>query len=155
VNDTDAEIEAMTEWIMENLGPDVPIHFTAFHPDYKMTDRPRTPQSTLARARQIALRNGLHYAYTGNVHDEDGESTYCHVCGSRLIGRDWYVMTGWTLAPGGACARCGTVCAGVFEDHAGDWGDKRLPVRLADYAESSMPQPTDDDPPHLLRPLGC
>ncbi|MDQ3973358.1 MAG: AmmeMemoRadiSam system radical SAM enzyme, partial [Actinomycetota bacterium] len=89
-NDSDAEVDALSRWVVERLGPDVPLHFTAFHPDWKMTDRPPTPPATLTRARRIAHANGVRYAYTGNVHDPDGGSTYCHACGERVIARDWY-----------------------------------------------------------------
>ncbi len=135
-NDSDTEIDAMTAWVVDELGPHVPMHFTAFHPDYKMLDIPATPPATLARARQIAMRNGVRYAYTGNVHDESGGSTYCHECGERLIGRDWYELTGWNLDQGhdagaGACANCGATCAGVFESEPGDWGRRRRPIRIA------------------------
>jgi pyruvate formate lyase activating enzyme len=132
-NDSDEEIEAMTRWVVKELGPEVPMHFTAFHPDYKMLDVPPTPQASLTRAREIALKNGVHYAYTGNVHDKAGESTYCHSCGQRLIGRDWYLLSEWNLDAHGNCSKCGTRCAGVFEARPGDWGAKRQPVRLADY----------------------
>ncbi|HQU15051.1 MAG: AmmeMemoRadiSam system radical SAM enzyme [Chromatiales bacterium 21-64-14] len=133
-NDSDRELKAMTRWVVENLGADVPLHFTAFHPDWKMLDRPATPEATLKRARSIALENGVRYAYTGNVHDEDGGSTYCHGCGTKLIGRDWYVITGWALTGEGRCPSCGTACAGVFEARPGDWGARRQPVRLGDFA---------------------
>ncbi len=133
-NDSDEELEAMTRWIVEELGPDVPVHFTAFHPDWKMQDRPRTPPETLTRARKIAIRNGVRYAYTGNVHDTDGGSTYCHHCQRRLIGRDWYELVDWNLAHTGRCRYCGTACAGRFETEPGDWGAQRMPVRLADFA---------------------
>ncbi len=133
-NDSDQEIDGMTRWVVKELGPDVPMHFTAFHPDYKMMDRPPTPPATLTRARKIAMDNGVRYAYTGNVHDEQGGSTYCHHCGAKLIGRDWYVITAWNLDEQGRCRQCGTACAGVFEAKPGDWGAKRLPVRLKDYA---------------------
>ncbi len=129
-NDSDAEIQQMTRWVVEKLGPDVPMHFTAFHPDWKMMDTPPTPPSTLMRAREIAVQNGVRYAYTGNVHDSVGGSTYCHHCGTRLIGRDWYVLTDWHLVDDGKCRRCGTVCAGVFAGPPGDWGSRRMPVRL-------------------------
>jgi pyruvate formate lyase activating enzyme len=129
-NDSDRELEAMTEWVVEHLGPDVPMHFTAFHPDWKMMDKPPTPPATLARAREIALGNGVRYAYTGNVHDEAGGSTYCHACGEILIGRDWYVLTDWRLTEDGACRSCGTPCPGVLEAQPGAWGAKRQPVRL-------------------------
>ncbi len=130
-NDSEEEIEAMTEWVVERLGPDVPMHFTAFHPDWKMMDKPPTPPATLTRAREIALRNGVRYAYTGNVHDEAGGSTYCHTCGETLIGRDWYVLTDWKLTEEGACRSCGARCPGVLEAEPGTWGAKRQPVRLA------------------------
>ena len=129
-NDSDAELQAMTQWVVEHLGPDVPMHFTAFHPDWKMLDRPPTPPATLARARRIALQNGVRYAYTGNVHDEDGGTTYCHACGAALVGRDWYVLTAWGLTEDGHCARCGAPCPGVFAGPPGTWGARRLPVRL-------------------------
>ena len=132
-NDSEKEIEELTQWVMEHLGPDVPLHFTAFHPDFKMLDKPPTPLSTLTMARRIAVKNGLRYAYTGNVHDEEGGSTYCHHCGRKLIGRDWYVMTDWHLTDDGLCLSCGTPCAGVFEGPPGNWGAKRLPVRLKDF----------------------
>jgi pyruvate formate lyase activating enzyme len=111
-NDSDEELDRMTRWVAEALGPDVPIHFTAFHPDYKLLDKPPTPPATLSRARRIAMGNGLRYAYTGNVHDAEGGSTFCHNCGERLIGRDWYVLKEWNLTPEGACASCGTPLPG-------------------------------------------
>jgi pyruvate formate lyase activating enzyme len=132
-NDSEAELEAMTQWVVENLGPDVPMHFSAFHPAWKMLDHPSTPPATLQMARRIALKNGVHYAYVGNVHDPAEDSTYCHQCGELWIGRDWYELSEWHLTPSGACQACGAPCAGVFEARAGDWGAKRLPVRLANY----------------------
>lgn len=133
-NDSERELHEMTQWIAEHLGVDVPIHFTAFHPDFRMLDKPSTPPATLDRARQIALSNGLRYAYTGNVHDETGGSTSCHSCGDVVIGRDWYVLTRWNLVDGGCCGTCGTPVRGVFEARPGTWGPRRLPVRLQDYA---------------------
>ncbi len=133
-NDTPEEIDDMTQWVVKELGPDVPMHFTAFHPDWKMLDVPSTPFETLTRSREIAINNGVRYAYTGNVHDEKGESTYCHQCGEKLIGRNWYVLSTWNLDEHGACKKCGTPCAGVFEARAGTWGSRRQPVRLRDYA---------------------
>ncbi len=132
-NDSSAELEAMTRWVVEQLGPEVPMHFTAFHPDWKMRDLPPTPAATLSRARQIALANGVRYAYTGNIHDKAGESTYCHQCGQRLIGRDWYLLSDWNLTADGHCNRCGTSCAGLFEAKPGQWGAQRRPVRLAQF----------------------
>ncbi len=134
-NDSDAELHAMTEWVMEHLGPDVPIHFTAFHPDWKMLDKSNTPATTLSRARQIAMEKGIYYAYTGNVHDVRGGTTYCHQCEAPLIVRDWYIINEWYLGPGGVCPGCGATCHGVFEDRPGAWGAKRVPVRLAAHAK--------------------
>jgi pyruvate formate lyase activating enzyme len=130
LNDAPEETEAMSRWIVERLGPDVPVHFTAFHPDWKLRDRPPTPPATLVRAREIALATGIRYAYTGNVHDPTGQSTRCHGCGAVLIGRDWYELGAWRLDADGRCAACGERCAGVFEDRPGRWGPRRLPVRL-------------------------
>lgn len=134
-NDSSAEIERMSQWVVEHLGPDVPMHFTAFHPDWKMMDKPATPRATLTQAREIALKNGVRYTYTGNVHDKAGQSTYCHHCGELLIGRDWYILSEWNLDAAGHCNACGTPCAGVFEARPGDWGSKRLPVNMSAYPE--------------------
>ena len=129
-NDSEAELEAMTQWVVEKLGPDVPMHFTAFHPDWKMLDKPHTPTSTLLQARQIAIKNGVRYAYVGNVHNKTAESTYCHQCGELLIGRDWYELSDWNLDAKGNCRFCGTACAGLFNPQPGDWGAKRQAVRF-------------------------
>ncbi|MDQ1308904.1 MAG: pyruvate formate lyase activating enzyme, partial [Pseudomonadota bacterium] len=129
-NDSDAELDAMTRWIAAELGPDVPLHFSAFHPDWKMTDRPATPPATLTRARNLAMRNGLHYVYTGNVHDAVGGSTWCPGCDALLIERDWYDLGRWGLAPDGCCAACGLAIPGVFAAQPGQWGGRRLPVSL-------------------------
>jgi pyruvate formate lyase activating enzyme len=129
-NDSEAELEEMTQWVVENLGTDVPMHFSAFHPDWKMMDIPATPFSTLSMARNIALKNGVRYAYTGNVHDFEGESTYCHDCGEMLIGRDWYQLSTWSLSEDGHCQKCGTAAAGVFGGPPGVWGAKRKRVIL-------------------------
>jgi pyruvate formate lyase activating enzyme len=129
-NDSDAELDAMTQWIAGQLGPDVPLHFTAFHPDWKLQDRPPTPPLTLARARDVALRNGLRYVYTGNVRDRVGGSTWCHGCGALLIERDGYELGRWGLTADGRCADCGTRIPGVFATQPGHWGSKRLPVSL-------------------------
>ncbi len=129
-NDSDAELDAMSLWIAENLGLDVPLHFTAFHPDWKMRDIAATPPAVLTRARAIALKNGLKFVYTGNVHDPAGGATCCPGCGTAVIERDWYELTGWHLTGDGHCLDCGTVCPGVFDHSPGDWGRKRQPVRL-------------------------
>jgi pyruvate formate lyase activating enzyme len=131
LNDSDAELEAMCTWFVKHLGPDVPLHFSAFHPDWKMRDVPATPLATLRRARQIARRHGLRYVYTGNVRDVEGASTWCHACGAPLIGRDGYAIGQWTLSPDGQCGECGTACPGVFTARPGDWGPHRAPVRLS------------------------
>lgn len=133
-NDSDRELDAMTRWVVTELGPDVPMHFTAFHPDWKMQDHPPTPPETLTRARRIAIANGVRYPYTGNVYDSEGGSTYCHHCGRELIGRNWYVLGAWNLTAQGNCRFCGTPCAGVFEAGPGTWGARRQPVRLANFA---------------------
>jgi pyruvate formate lyase activating enzyme len=129
-NDSDAELHEMTGWVVENLGPDVPMHFTAFHPDYKMLDRPPTPPETLARARRIALANGIRHAYTGNVHDAGAQSTYCHGCAMRVVERDWYELGTYVLDDSGCCLACGTRIPGVFDGPAGGWGRTRQPVAL-------------------------
>jgi pyruvate formate lyase activating enzyme len=127
-NDSDAEIDAETRWIVEELGPDVPLHFTAFHPDYKMLDVPRTPATTLQRARRIALENGLRFVYTGNVHDPEGGTTYCPGCGEGLVVRDWYDIREYHLDAHGRCLSCGARLAGVYAGAVGQWGPRRLPV---------------------------
>ncbi|HKS54024.1 MAG TPA: AmmeMemoRadiSam system radical SAM enzyme [Steroidobacteraceae bacterium] len=130
-NDSNDELEQMTRWIADRLGPDVPVHFTAFHPDWKMMDKSHTPAATLTRAREIALKNGLHYVYTGNVHDSAGSSTYCASCGSRVIERDWYELGEWRLDEQGRCLQCAGQLPGVFNGAPGTWGARRLPVRIA------------------------
>ena len=131
-NDSDAELDQMTQWVVEHLGPDVPMHFSAFHPDWKMLDTPSTPASTLRRARRIAMNNGVRFAYTGNVHDSDGSSTYCPGCKERVIERDWYTLGEWRLDANGACRHCGTKIPGYFDATLGHFGAKQLRVRLAD-----------------------
>jgi pyruvate formate lyase activating enzyme len=130
-NDSDQELAAASRWVTEHLGPDVPWHFTAFHPDYRMREVPPTPFETLARARRIAIDHGARYVYTGNVHDPEGQSTACSGCGEALIGRDRYEITSWGLDDAGRCRACGVPCAGVFEASPGTWGARRLPVRLS------------------------
>jgi pyruvate formate lyase activating enzyme len=130
-NDSDAEIDAETKWIADALGPDVPVHFTAFHPDHKMLDVPHTPASTLRRARKIAVSNGLHYVYTGNVHDSEGGTTYCPDCGTAVIVRDWYDIRSYRLDEHGGCRLCGTLLPGVYDGPMQRWGRRRLPVVVA------------------------
>ena len=138
-NDSDQEIEAESIWIRENLGPEVPVHFSAFHPDFRMQDHERTPASTLTRARQIAIDQGLRHVYTGNVRGEEGGSTACTQCGQILVGRDWYTLTSWHVDEAGACPNCKTPLAGVFRGRPGTWGAKRQPVRLADFVSPAFP----------------
>lgn len=133
-NDSEAELEALTQWVVQELGPDVPLHFSAFHPDYKMRNVPPTPPATLTRARNIALKNGVRYAYTGNVHDRTGDTTFCHQCGEKLIERDWYQLIQYRLDENGRCPTCGAKCAGVFDRQPGHWGRHRQPVHLAAFA---------------------
>ena len=124
------EIASLVEWFSENLGNDVPLHFSAFHPDFKMLDVPRTPISTLVRAREQAKKAGLHHVYTGNVHDHTGQSTYCSGCDALLIGRDWYRLGTWSLDERGACKACGTPLSGRFDARPGTWGPRRQPLRI-------------------------
>jgi pyruvate formate lyase activating enzyme len=131
LNDSDAELDALTRWVARELGPDVPMHFTAFHPDHRMTDVPATPSATLSRARGIALGNGLHHVYTGNVHDLDGGRTRCTGCGATLIERDWHAILRYGLDERGACPHCGTAMAGRFARGPGGFGRRRIPVRAA------------------------
>jgi pyruvate formate lyase activating enzyme len=128
-NDGPEEVKNLSEWVIDKLGPDVPLHFTAFHPDYKMLDLPGTPARTLTMARDIARAVGLHFVYTGNVHDERGQSTYCPGCGECLIGRDWYEITRWQLSDG-RCGSCGTPIPGLFAARPGRWGQRRMPLRV-------------------------
>lgn len=130
-NDDSREIEAQCQWFLDHLGPDVPLHFTAFHPDWKMLDKPPTPARTLAKARNIAHKAGLNYVYTGNIVDPEGQSTFCTGCGTRLIGRDWYNLTAWHMGTHGQCDKCGTICPGVFEDNPGTWGAHRKIHRIS------------------------
>jgi len=133
LNDSSAELEKLSTWVVDKLGPDVPLHFSAFHPDYRMLDRPPTPPETLRKAREIAINNGVWHAYIGNVHDPACDSTYCHHCGQLLIGRDWYQLTKWKLVSGQKCSNCQTSLPGRMEATPGDWGPRREPVRLSHY----------------------
>ncbi|MDH4189615.1 MAG: AmmeMemoRadiSam system radical SAM enzyme, partial [Betaproteobacteria bacterium] len=130
-NDSDAELTAECEWIARHLGVDVPLHFSAFHPDWKMRDIPATPAATLSRARAIAMRAGLHYVYTGNVRDGTGGATWCPSCGEAVIRRDWYDILDYQLTEAGACKSCGALLAGRYAKFSRSFGSQRLPVRLA------------------------
>ncbi|MCA0343056.1 MAG: AmmeMemoRadiSam system radical SAM enzyme [Proteobacteria bacterium] len=138
-NDSDAEIAAMCRWIAHNLNRNVPLHFSAFHPDHRMKDHARTPHATLSRARSIAIAAGLHHVYVGNVHDRNRQSSYCTGCGTRVIERDWHAISRYRLDARGHCTTCGTAMAGVFDGPAGTWGRKRHAVDMrrfrADVAE--------------------
>jgi pyruvate formate lyase activating enzyme len=129
-NDSEAEIDAMSQWVVDNLGPNVPMHFSLFHPDWKMVDKHSTPPQTALRAREIAINNGVRYVYVGNMHHKQADSTWCHQCGQLLIGRDWYQLSEWNLDENGCCRACGTACMGVFESKPGSWGAKRQSVRI-------------------------
>jgi len=129
-NDSSAELTAMCEWIMDNLGPDVPLHFSAFHPDFKMRDKPRTSLITLQRARQIALEHGMHYVYVGNVHDTNADSTYCPRCHNMVIERDWYRIGQYLLSEAGCCTHCGNEIAGQFGQYKGDFGANRFVIEI-------------------------
>ncbi|MCB1858283.1 MAG: AmmeMemoRadiSam system radical SAM enzyme [Gammaproteobacteria bacterium] len=132
-NDSSREIDEMTRWVVENLGPDVPLHLTAFHPAWKLQGKPATPPGTLKSARRIAVANGMHFVYTGNIHDSSGGSSWCPGCGSLLIERDWYRLGTWNLDRHGCCGTCGIRIPGVFEAVPGKWGAKRVPVRIAAF----------------------
>jgi pyruvate formate lyase activating enzyme len=129
-NDSDEEIRDEARWILDRLGPDVPVHFTAFHPDWRMRDRAHTSPESVRRARRIAMDEGIRYAYTGNIRDPEGQTTYCHGCGNAVIGRAGYVISGWNLTDDGSCGSCGARCAGVFSGPPGTWGTRFLPVRI-------------------------
>jgi pyruvate formate lyase activating enzyme len=127
-NDSDQEIDALTTWVARELGPEIPLHFSAFHPDYRMTDVPPTPASTLTRARQIGLSKGLKHVYTGNVHDTDGGTTTCFSCGTKVIVRDWYRILNYQLDERGRCRACGAEIQGRFAARVGTFGARRIPV---------------------------
>jgi pyruvate formate lyase activating enzyme len=131
LNDSPEELTGLSRWVARELGPEVPIHFTAFHPDYKMREIGATPPATLVRAREIALGEGLRYVYTGNVHNHDGDTTFCPGCRAPLIERDWYRIDAYRLTPEGACPDCGHAVAGRFGAKAGAFGPRRIPVRIA------------------------
>ena len=130
-NDGEAEVAELSTWIAEHLGPDVPLHFSAFHPDFELLDVPPTPPATLARARRQALAVGLRHVYTGNVHDQEGDTTFCPGCGQGVIVRDWYELLDYRLTPDGRCQRCGLALAGRFDPAPGHFGRRRVPVRMA------------------------
>lgn len=134
-NDSEDEIRQMARWIVRELGPDVPHHFTAFHPDWRMRDVPATPVETLMRAREIALAEGERFVYTGNVRNQTGDTTFCPRCGSAVIVRDGYRIESYKLTPAGACPGCGTTIPGRFAQRPGRFGARRVPVRLSAFNE--------------------
>lgn len=154
-NDSTQEIQEQCDWIIKNLGPDIPLHFSAFHPDYKMKDKPNTPPATLKRARQIAQDAGIHHVYLGNIHDAEGGTTYCHECRTPLVVRDWHEIKTWKLDDNGQCPNCQTPLAGVFDEKCGNWGRKRVPVRIGtdkiEIAPSLSKRTPKSDPKHSRR----
>ncbi len=140
-NDGDEELKAFCHWYQSELGTDVPLHFTAFHPDYKMKDKPRTPLSTLQRARAIAKDQGIRHVYCGNVHDKESATTYCPNCNHPLIIRDWHQILGWNIGQGGHCQECGTALKGIFETSPGSWGQRRQRVSFKQPPQASLKQP--------------
>ncbi|MEW6143489.1 MAG: AmmeMemoRadiSam system radical SAM enzyme [Thermodesulfobacteriota bacterium] len=144
-NDSAEEIERLSQWVLDNLGPDVPLHFSAFHPDFKMTDVPPTPPLTLKKARRIAKETGINHVYTGNIHDPEGESTYCSSCDSLLIGRSRYELGKWNLDKNGRCTFCGTALSGRLDPEPGNWGSRRLSVDIMPIPKKHGHVPSADD----------
>ncbi|MBW3600200.1 MAG: AmmeMemoRadiSam system radical SAM enzyme, partial [Planctomycetes bacterium] len=132
-NDTDDEFRQMCDWVLEHIGDDTPVHFSAFHPDFKMMDRPHTPVETLLRAYETAKRQGLKFVYVGNVHNETHQSTYCPHCDKLLIQRDWYELGAYQLK-GDRCGHCGGQVPGRFDERPGNWGRRRAPVSIARHS---------------------
>jgi len=130
-NDSPEELDQLTRWVATELGPDVPLHFSAFHPDWKMSDVPATPRATLQRARDIGIGNDLRYVYTGNVHDLAGGTTACPSCDTPVIARDGYRILAYALDGEGRCKSCGAAIAGRFGTYEGAFGPRRIPVRIA------------------------
>ncbi len=130
LNDSVQEIGRLCDWFLEHLGPSVPLHFSAFHPDFKLLDLPPTPAATLQRARHQAIEAGLDFVYTGNIADPAGQSTACPACGHRLIGRESYRLTHWNLDHAARCPGCGEHLAGRFETRPGAWGARRQRVTI-------------------------
>jgi len=129
-NDTEAEVQRLAGWVAGHLGPEVPLHLSAFTPAFKLADLPPTPPATLRRARTLALAEGLRHVYTGNVHDRVGEETRCAGCNELLIARDWYQLLDYRLTSDGRCPRCARPLAGRFDPVPGSFGARRIPVRI-------------------------
>ena len=145
-NDDPDDIRKMCDWLLAAIGDDVPLHFTAFHPDFRLRDREHTPHETLIRAFDIARRAGLKHVYTGNVHDRERQTTYCPHCRKPLIERDWYVLGRYDLR-GDRCRHCGGAVVGRFGDRPGTWGARRLPVRMSRFAPTASTTPTQSAMP--------
>jgi pyruvate formate lyase activating enzyme len=129
-NDSDEELYRLSKWVATELGAEVPLHFTAFHPDYKLDDLPPTPPATLTRARDIALGEGLRYVYTGNVHDSQGGTTFCPGCGCALVVRDWHRILGYRISLDGRCTNCSAPVAGRFGRFEKPFGPRRIPISV-------------------------
>jgi pyruvate formate lyase activating enzyme len=114
LNDSEKMLRDLTEWIAGEIGPDVPLHFTRFHPDYQLLNLPPTPVSTLERAREVAMARGIHYAFVGNVADHPGNHTYCPGCGKVVVRRNAFFVTEMNLK-GGQCKFCNRKIAGVWD----------------------------------------
>ncbi|MBV8269139.1 MAG: AmmeMemoRadiSam system radical SAM enzyme [Planctomycetaceae bacterium] len=149
-NDAMDDIRRMCQWILEHCGDQVPLHFTAFHPDFRMLDRPRTPHETLLRAHEVARREGLKFVYTGNVNDAAHQSTYCPHCGTLVIERDWYTLGVYHLR-GDRCGSCGGHIPGHFDERPGTWGRKRVPVEIARAVPGPQVVPLNL-PSHAMKP---
>ena len=149
-NDSADELGRLCDWVLTHLGDEVPIHFSAFHPDFRMQDRPRTPHETLLSAHETARNAGLKYVYIGNVHDAQRQSTYCQSCGELVIQRDWYQL-GQYLLQNSRCDRCGYALPGRFSDQPGDWGRKRQPVRIGQFAEQGTATTRQVATPNVVR----
>ena len=132
-NDGRDELQRMCEYLLEHIGDDTPIHFSAFHPDFRMRDTPPTPPEKLVEAYEIARQAGLKFVYVGNVHDLGRQSTYCPQCGQLLIERDWYQLGRYALEED-RCRACGTHIPGRFLASPGSWGPGRQPVRISQFA---------------------
>jgi AmmeMemoRadiSam system radical SAM enzyme/AmmeMemoRadiSam system protein B/AmmeMemoRadiSam system protein A len=152
-NDSPDEFRQMCDWVLDAVGAEVPLHFSAFHPDFRMQDKPRTPIESLLAAREIALRQGVKFAYTGNVDDAEHQSTYCPQCGGLLIARNWYDLGAYHLR-GDRCGHCGGQIAGRFAQQPGDWGRKRLPVRISQFAVSENGTGSGSRMPGACPPFG-
>jgi pyruvate formate lyase activating enzyme len=133
-NDSEDDLAQLCEWFAKEIGTEVPLHFTAFHPSFKMMDVPATPAPTLSRARQQGIAAGLKHVYTGNIRDAHGQSTYCAKCGEKVIGRDGYQITDWRLSSEGRCRECRQQLAGHFAAEPGHWGSRRQPIALFEEA---------------------